>query len=199
MMRNVWGYRFILALVVPLLVAVMIFSLFIRNGSTKDEETVVQHFVNYTASVATVQADEGWLIDSGITVATARIALDDGRALYIPSATPGEIECVEFTTPNACVLVAELLGDAAVWFALTPAAGKTPLTRLPLSPIVDMLEGGDYAVLKNDWIIPLATPTKRDCDTATASLREFIDKYGDTMEVSLNLVTDEIDIVRCPK
>ena len=199
MMRNVWGYRFILALTIPLLVAAMIFSIFIRDGSQKNEAAKVQHFVNYTASVATVQADDGWLIESGVTVATARIALDDGRSLFIPSATPGEIECLEFTTPNACVLVAELLGDAAVWFALTPAAGKTPLTRLPLAPIVDMLEGGDYAVLKNDWIIPLATPTKRDCETATASLREFIDKYGETMEVSLNLVSDEIDIVRCPK
>ena len=199
MMRNVWGYRFILALTIPLLVAAMIFSIFIRDGSQNNDAARVQHFVNYTASVATVQADDGWLIESGVTVATARIALDDGRSLFIPSATPGEIECLEFTTPNACVLVAELLGDAAVWFALTPAAGKTPLTRLPLAPIVDMLEGGDYAVLKNDWIIPLATPTKRDCETATASLREFIDKYGETMEVSLNLVSDEIDIVRCPK
>ncbi len=196
-MRNVWGYRFLLALAVPLLVATVIFTFFIRDGSQTNKDTTVQYFVNYTASVTTVQADEGWSIDAGVTVATARIALDDGRALFIPSETPGEIECVEFATPNACVLVAELLGDAAVWFALTPAAGKTPLVRLPLSPIVDMLEGGDYAVLKNNWIIPLATPTKRDCETATVSLREFIDKYGDAMDVSLNLVSDEIDVVRC--
>jgi hypothetical protein len=60
-----------------------------------------------------------------------------------------------------------------------------------------MLNNGDDAVLANGWVVPLATPTKRQCDTATSSLRDFIDRFGENMAVSLNLATDEIDTVRC--
>jgi hypothetical protein len=60
-----------------------------------------------------------------------------------------------------------------------------------------MLNDGDDAVLQNGWIVPLATPTKRVCGTATTSLRDFIERFGDAMEVSLNLAADEIDQVRC--
>jgi hypothetical protein len=35
------------------------------------------------------------------------------------------------------------------------------------------------------------------CDSATTSLREFIERFGVDMEVSLNLATDEIDTVTC--
>jgi hypothetical protein len=90
-----------------------------------------------------------------------------------------------------------MLGDAPIWFALTPAAGDEPLSRLPVPPVVDMLNEGDHAVLENGWVVPLATPTKRECDTATANLREFIERFGPDMEVSLDLSTDAIDIVRC--
>jgi hypothetical protein len=45
--------------------------------------------------------------------------------------------------------------------------------------------------------VPLATPTKRECETATANLREFIERFGPAMEVSLDLSTDAIDTVRC--
>jgi hypothetical protein len=60
-----------------------------------------------------------------------------------------------------------------------------------------MLNDGDDAVLSNGWVVPLATPTKRVCDSATTSLREFIERFGVNMEVSLNLATDEIDTVTC--
>jgi len=196
-MRQVWSYRFALALGVPLLLSLLVVFLFLGGGSTSKFQSSTTHLANYAASVGTVQADSDWQVSNGTTTATARLALDDGRTLYIADGTPGEITCVDFSTPNACVLIAEMLGDAAVWFVLTPAVGDDPLTRLPVPPIVDMLEGGDYAVLQNDWIIPLAVPTKRNCDTATVSLREFINKFGDAMKVSLNLIDDEIDVVTC--
>jgi len=155
------------------------------------------HLVSYTASVVTVQADANWAVKDGLTTGTARLALDDGRTLYISAATLGEILCTDLSTPNACVLLAEMLGDAPTWFALTPAAGDEPLSRLPLPPIVDMLNDGDDAVLENGWVVPLATPTKRECDTATPNLRDFIDRFGSNMEVMLDLAADEIDTVRC--
>ena len=132
-----------------------------------------------------------------MTTGTARLALDDGRTMYIAEATLGDIECTDLSTPHACVFLAEMLGDAPVWFALTPANGDEPLARLSLPPIVDMLNDGDDAVLSNGWVVPLATPTKRECATATANLREFIERFGEEMDVSLDLATDEVDVVRC--
>ena len=157
------------------------------------------HFVSYTASVVTIQADPNFAVKDGLTTGSARLALDDGRTLFLAEATMGEIDCTDRVTPNACVLLAEMLGDAPVWFALTTANGDEPTTRLDLPPIVDMLNNGDDAVLTNGWVVPLATPTKRVCDTATTSLRDFIDQFGSNMDVSLNLTTDEIDTVRCAR
>ena len=195
--RQILTARFAAAIGVPLVAALLWFVVAVNGSGAGNDANVTRHFVSYTASVSTIQVDPGWSIADGLTVASARLALDDGRTLFIADGTPGEIECTDYSTPNACVLLAEMLGDGVVWFALTPSGGDEPLTRLPLPPIVDMLNEGDDAVLENGWIVPLATPTKRECDTATTSLRDFIEKFADEMDVSLNLVTDEIDIVRC--
>jgi hypothetical protein len=195
--RQILTVRFVAAIGVPLVAALLWFVLAVGGSDGADDSGSVRHFVSYTASVSAIQVDADWNIVDGLTVAGARLALDDGRTLFIADGTPGEIECTDYSTPNACVLLADMLGDGVVWFALAASAGDEPLSRLPLPPIVDMLNGGDDAVLQNGWIVPLATPTKRVCGTATSSLRDFIDRFGDAMEVSLNLTTDEIDEVRC--
>ena len=196
-MRQILTARFAAAIGVPFVAALVWFVVAVNGSGGADTTTASRHFVSYTASVSTIQVDPGWSIADGVTVASARLALDDGRTLFIAEGTPGEIECADYATPNACVLLAEMLGDGVVWFALTPSSGDEPLARLPLPPVVDMLNEGDDAVLANGWIVPLATPTKRVCDTATTSLRDFIEKFDGRMDVSLNLVTDEIDTVRC--
>lgn len=195
-MRQILTRRFVLALGVPVLAAFLWWAVALRGGAVSTT-TKRPHFVSYTASVVTVQADPNWAVKDGMTTGTARLALDDGRTMYIAEATPGEISCTDLSAPNACVLLAEMLGDAPMWFALTPSNGDEPLSRLSLPPIVDMLNDGDDAVLSNGWVVALATPTKRECNTATGNLREFIDRFGSEMDVSLNLAADEIDIVRC--
>jgi hypothetical protein len=195
-MRQVLTRRFALAIGVPFVVALCWWLIALRSTG-ESAAPRRPHFVSYTASVVTVQADPNWAVKDGLTTGTARLALDDGRTLYVAEATLGEILCTDFSTPHACVLLAEMLGDAPIWFALTPATGDEPLSRLPLPPIVDMLNDGDDAVLENGWVVPLATPTKRECDTATPNLRDFIMRFGSDMEVSLDLAADEIDIVRC--
>lgn len=196
-MRNFLSARLAAALGIPIVVACLIYAVLVNTGSSSQSASKVVHFVNYTASVNTVQAESGWSVVQGTSRSTARLALDDARTVFIAEGTPGEITCTDFSTPNACVLIAELLGDAVVWFALTPATSETLLTRLALPPIVDMLNGGDFAVLSNGWVIPLAAPTKRSCSTPTVSLREFINKFISNMSVSLNLSADQIDVVTC--
>ena len=196
-MRHFLSARFAAAVGIPIVVAFLIYAVLMNSGSPSQSASKVVHFVNYTASVNIVQAESGWSVVQGTSRSTARLALDDARTVFIAEGTPGEIACTDFSTPNACVLIAELLGDAVVWFALTPATSETLLTRLALPPVVDMLNGGDFAVLSNGWVIPLATPTKRSCSTPTVSLREFINKFASNMNVSLNLSADQIDVVTC--
>ena len=196
-MRHFLSARFAAAVGIPIVVAFLIYVVLMNSGSPSQSASKVVHFVNYTASVNIVQAESGWSVVQGTSRSTARLALDDARTVFIAEGTPGEIACTDFSTPNACVLIAELLGDAVVWFALTPATSETLLTRLALPPVVDMLNGGDFAVLSNGWVIPLATPTKRSCSTPTVSLREFINKFASNMNVSLNLSADQIDVVTC--
>ncbi len=196
-MRHFLSARFAGALGIPIVVAFLIYVVLMNSGSPSQSASKVVHFVNYTASVNIVQAESGWSVVQGTSRLTARLALDDARTVFIAEGTPGEITCTDFSTPNACVLIAELLGDAVVWFALTPATSETLLTRLALPPVVDMLNGGDFAVLSNGWVVPLATPTKRSCSTPTVSLREFINKFTSNMNVSLNLSADQIDVVTC--
>lgn len=196
-MRHFLSARFAAAVGIPIVVAFLIYVVLMNSGSPSQSASKVVHFVNYTASVNIVQAESGWSVVQGTSRSTARLALDDARTVFIAEGTPGEITCTDFSTPNACVLIAELLGDAVVWFALTPATSETLLTRLALPPVVDMLNGGDFAVLSNGWVVPLATPTKRSCSTPTVSLREFINKFTSNMNVSLNLSADQIDVVTC--
>ena len=196
-MRNFLSARFAAALGIPIVIALLIYAVLMNSGSSSQSANKVVHFVNYTASVNTVQAESDWIVVQGTTRSTARLALDDARTVYIADGTPGEITCTDFSSPNACVLIAELLGDAVVWFALAPATSETLLTRVALPPVVDMLNGGDFAVLSNGWVVPLAIPTKRTCSTPTVSLREFINKFASNMNVSLNLSTDHIDVVTC--
>lgn len=196
-MRHFLSARFAAAVGIPIVVAFLIYTVLMNSGSPSQSASKVVHFVNYTASVNIVQAESGWSVVQGTSRLTARLALDDARTVFIAEGTPGEITCTDFSNPNACVLIAELLGDAVVWFALTPATSETLLTRLALPPVVDMLNGGDFAVLSNGWVIPLATPTKRSCSTPTVSLREFINKFTSNMNVSLNLSADQIDVVTC--
>ena len=198
-MRQILTRRFVLAIGTPLLLACVWWFIAARGGNGSDAGAERPHFVSYTASVVTIQADPNWAVKNGLTTGSARLALDDGRTLFLAEATMGEIDCTDRTTPHACVLLAEMLGDAPVWFALTTSNGDEPTARLELPPIVDMLNSGDDAVLTNGWVVPLATPTKRVCDTATSSLRDFIDQFGSNMDTSLNLSTDEIDTVRCAR
>lgn len=157
-----------------------------------------KHPIDLIASVSNLQADEGWSIANSRTIGQASPILDDGRTIRIVPNTPGEITCTDLATPSSCVLLADTLGGAIVWFALLPADSQRPLTHLKLPAVVDMLDAGNLGVLANDWIVKLATPTKRTCDTATKTLREFITQYSPDRSTSiLDIISDEISEVVC--
>lgn len=164
------------------------------------------HRVDLVAVVESVSADTGWSMDGGRTVKVARFSLDDTRILTLSEGTlvaaHGDVPvCTDLATPRACVLLADMLGQAVVRFALVPANTATPSATLELPGMVDMQANGDEGVLANGWVLRLATPTKRQCaDTPTSNLRDFITRFpGAAARSTVDLVNDEIMRVECTR
>lgn len=164
------------------------------------------HRVDLVAVVESVTTDIGWSMDGGRTVEVARFTLDDTRTLTVSEGTlvaaHGDVPvCTDLATPRACVLLADMLGEAVVRFALVPANTATPASTLELPGIVDMQANGDEGVLANGWVLRLATPTKRQCpDVPTANLRDFITRFpGVAARSTVDLVNDEIVRVECAR
>lgn len=199
-MRQLLSARLWIAIGILVVLGAGLFVVFTltNNESAQVVDVPETHSIDLIASVSNPQADAGWTVVNGKTTGQASPILDDGRVIRIIPNTPGEISCTDLTTPSSCVLLADTLGGAIVWFTLLPADSVEPLTRLELPAVVDMLDGGNLGVLTNGWIVKLATPTKRTCETATLTLREFITMFSpDHSKSILDLIADEISEVVC--
>lgn len=166
----------------------------------------MQHRIDLVANVEAITTDAGWKMDGGRTRGAARFSLDDLRTLTVPDGTNVAgydimPPCADLVTQRACVLLADMLGEAVVWFALVPADAIAPNSELVMPGFTDMQANGDEAVFANGWVLRLATPTKRVCaDTDTSSLRDFITRFdGDKARSIVDLTTDRIVRVECVK
>ena len=170
---------------------------FISGGVSTSSDSRSLHNVDVIAAVTGAQLDEGWQVDSGKTVGNITLTLDDGRTMAIVDGTPSEVTCPNFADPYACVLLADTLGTAVIWFAYVHADEKNGKQMLTLPALADMQAGGDLGVLQNDWVIKLANGVDRTCESETATLREFITKYSSSSISILDLLADEITEVIC--
>lgn len=191
------------ALAVALVAAAALAS--VTRGSSAAQGPV-QHRINLVANVTNVNYDTGWSMSGSKTTGSARFVLDDLRVLIVaPGTNVADHDiapaCTDLATPSACVLLADMLGEAIVWFALVPADPKSPLETLTLPGIVDMQANGDEGIFSNGWVMTLATPTTRVCrDNDTVSLRDFITRFpGDAARSIVDLTTDRIVRVECAK
>ena len=174
------------------------------NDNVISVATDVRHKIDLVASVNTVTVDPNWKQDGVTSGAVAQLSLDDTRVLTIPEGTlvddyDAMARCEDFTTPNACVLLADMLGDAVIWFALVPADKVSGMQTLTLPGLVDMQSNGNEGILRNGWVVKLATPVKRVCEkTDTTSLRDFITQFPhDASSSIVNLTTDNVVSVTC--
>ncbi len=176
------------------------------NNSSDLQPTDVLRTIDLVASVSSVITDAAATEWPQNVSGTVQLALDDLRVLSI---LPGTMEddydtvprCSNFTTPNACVLLADMLGEAVVWFAIVPADAANGTQFLTLPGLIDMQANGDEGILRNGWVVKLATPVKRQCeDVDTSNLRDFITQFPDDRSTSLvNLTTDNVVSVACVK
>ena len=196
--------RRILLGALAVLLAAVAFS--VTRDSTRVIEADTKRFtVDLVASVDAINVDSNWSQSGERTSGgSIRLSLDDLRILTVPPETMVDdydavTACTDFVTPNACVFLADMLGDAVVWFALVKADAVSGREFLRLPGLVDMQSNGDEGILRNGWIVKLATPVKRQCENIdTSSLRDFINRFPDTASESvLNLITDNVQSVKC--
>ena len=196
--------RRILAVLLAVFVAAILLVA-TRDSSSEISVNQTLRKIDLVASVNSINVDSAWSQDGGVTRGGAmRLSLDDLRVLTVQdgtlSAEYGSMSaCTDFVKPNACVLLADMLGDAVVWFALVPSDAMAGREFLTMPGLVDMQANGDEGILRNGWVINLATPVKRECgDTATSSLRDFITRFPDQLSKTIvNLTTDNVVSVKC--
>lgn len=176
-----------------------------RGTSSKIGASQTSHKIDLVASVNSINIDSTWSQEGNTTRGGAiRLSLDDLRTLTILDGTLVDdykslTACTNFVDPNACVLLADMLGDAVIWFALVPAGASNGREFLTLPGLVDMQANGEEGILRNGWIINLAAPVKRECgDMVTSSLRDFITRFPDQLSQAIvSLTTDNVVSVKC--
>lgn len=145
------------------------------------------------------ESAESWTVADGLAVGNVTLLLDDGRRVTITTGTPGETACSDRAMPAACVLLADMLGPAVIWFALVPVGdAESRVTDLPT--LVDMIDDGDRGVLANGWIVPLANGVVRTCagEETTRTLRQFIERYAERgIRTILDIDRDAVVEVVC--
>jgi len=182
-----------------------IFFLATRGSSSEISVTQTLRQINLIASVNSINVDSAWSQEGGVTRGGAiRLSLDDLRVLTVQDGTLTSnygsiLACTDFARPNSCVFLADMLGDAVVWFALVSADAIAGREFLTLPGLVDMQANGGEGILRNGWVVKLATPVKRECgDTSTSSLRDFISRFPDQLSKTIvNLTTDNVVSVKC--
>lgn len=136
--------------------------------------------------------------DEGLASGSTEFVIDRTRVLRIVADTPGEQHCPAFGELGACAVVADLLGDGVVWFALVPMGEN----RTVDFPAIDVLEDGE-AHLVNGWRLRYAPILDRRCQDAQrndiefASYREFRNIMGDDFTAVYSLESQRLEAVEC--
>jgi hypothetical protein len=91
------------------------------------------------------------------------------------------------------VVLADLLGDAVIWFTLVPV--ETGF-KVEAPPIVELLDDG-IARLQNGWLVRMAGAVDRSCPQETGSLVEFLRDFGPKSTTIIDVAKQRITQVKC--
>jgi hypothetical protein len=152
--------------------------------------------IDLIAQTSTIRSDGTWSVSGGTTQGDATAVLQDGRVLTLADGTLAESSCLFPDALNACVLLADTLGDGVVWFALV-AAPAEGTTELELPAIETLLDGVTYAQLVNGWEVPLLDKVVRRCKEETPNLAAFVQKFADRHVAIVDLAQSQVSAVRC--
>lgn len=195
-MRQLFNWRFVLAVVALAALAMLARAILTDDSSIDaviDPEPIERRIDLVAPIVAATDAGGFALAPGGVTAGFLDITLDEDRTVRIVPGTYGEIECDVLVAANRCAILADLLGDAVVWFALVPQA---PRSTAELPPIIDLDDG--RAVFANGWRIPYAPVIERDCEGEDiATFGDFLRRFGPDSVTVVDLASGRVTSVRC--
>jgi hypothetical protein len=166
-------------------------------GPVEDGPLVVERRIDFVEPVRSSTAPTFGVVD-GVAAGDTELIIDDRRRVRIVAGTPGVVSCDVSGRPDRCAVVADLLGDAVVWFALVPGE---PGTTVEL-PAIDTIDDG-VATLVNGWQVPHAPVLDRRCRDAQnrevefASYREFRERRGSAFISVYDVVERRLTAVVC--
>lgn len=194
-MRQFFTWR-IWAAFVALGVLAVTLKLVLPAGAAKQETASsgpTARTVQFVSLVYAVQPSNTFAVNNGIVTGSADFVLDGQRTMKVVQGTLGDITCPDYTAVGHCVVLADLLGDAVIWFALVPV--QTGF-KVDAPPIVELL-GDGIARLENGWLVPLAGAVDRSCAQETGSLAEFLRDYGVGSTTIIDVAKQKITQVKC--
>lgn len=212
--RQVLTWRFLAAIAALALLAFGVDSVVASGGqqgalaitgpSNLDRDgNLIMRRIDVISSVERIERSDDFEVGpDGRTIGVFDAVLDaDGqRVMRIAPGTPGEISCETLSEPNRCVVLADVLGEAVVWFAVLP---KAPRETVELPPIVDLQEG--YATFENGWEVSYPPVIERDVDGENAtcagedipSFSDFLRRFGPDSTTIVDLATQQVIQVQC--
>ena len=195
-MRQIFSVRFFAAVggVVGLffLLTTIFATREVIEGGDDGPAAIELHRIDFVEEIQGVTNPQFALTIEGVAANDTDLIIDPSRTLRIVEGTPGVDHCPRFPAGGACAVVADLLGEAAVWFALVPSG---PNRTVDL-PAIDTLDDG-LATLVNGWQVPFAPVLDRRCSEDFTSYREFRDTLGDDFTSVFSLDERRLTAVEC--
>jgi hypothetical protein len=177
-MRQFVSLRFWLAIATLIGVTYGLWFLLVRPDDSvavigrPTRAATTEHRVNLLQPVYSIQADTGFAIVDGVATGDMHLVLDATRTMVVKAGTAGEITCSRLAEINQCVVAADLLGDAVVWFSLIPNPQRANLVL----PGITAVRKENWVLLANGWEVSRSDVIDRNCDAA--SLDDFVHRFG---------------------
>lgn len=195
-MRQFATWRVWAAILLVVIALVWLRACVVDESSSTTTDRTQSRRIDLISSTATIRSDAPWFVSDGVMSGDATVVLANGRVVRLTDGTLGESSCLFPDVLNACVLLADTLGDGVVWFALLPAPASAS-TELELPAIDTLLDGVTYARLDNGWEIPLLDRVIRRCDVETPNLTSFVQRFAGRHVTIVDLERAEVSAVRC--
>ncbi|MEJ7801228.1 MAG: hypothetical protein WKF60_11945 [Ilumatobacter sp.] len=196
-MRQIFSVRFFAAVGGVVALFFLLTTIFATRGAIEGAKggpvAIELHQIDFVDQVFSSRNEAFNVNVDGAAANDTELIIDGSRSLRIVSGTPGEMLCPRFPQVGACAVVADLLGEGVVWFALVPIGNARTVDL----PAIDTLEDG-LATLVNGWQVRFAPELDRRCsDEQFTSYREFREALGDDFTSLFSIDDRRLTAVEC--
>jgi hypothetical protein len=190
-MGQIFTLRFIAAIVAVFALFALLIVLVAGTESITDREDdeIIERHVQLVAVIDAADLDDFDMVD-GRVVGDGRLSLSDDRSAHLVEGTYGSSNCDP--TMRRCAIVAEVLGDAVLWFTIEELGPNETVVM----PAIDVLDR-DEALLVNGWRVGYADRLDRRCGREFGSFREWRAELGDEFVSIYSIEDDELIAVVC--